>query len=169
MNIPPTRPAARARGFTLIELLVYIALFAVVVGTAYMTFYECMSNSKALRRNADDIVRALSIGDQWRADIRAATGLIQLTNAPGAEQLRIPAAAGEIVYTLANGELRRRVGEAASNPVWLSNVKSSEMQSEWRGRVPVWRWELELKSVRKEARMRPLFTFESVAGTANLP
>ena len=129
-------------------------------------FFSRWDDSKALRRNADDIVRVLHAGDQWRADVRAATGPVQLTDADGAEQLRIPASAGEIVYTFSKGELRRQAGAAAANEVWLANVKSSQMQSDLRRNVAAWRWELELKTVRKTARWRPLFTFETVAGGA---
>jgi hypothetical protein len=53
--------------------------------------------------------------------------------------------------------------------VWLSNVKSSKMQSELRENVTAWRWELELKTVKKTARVRPLFTFEAVAGSTSRP
>lgn len=165
MNIRPTRRAHREHAFTLIEIIVYMVLFVTVVGCATKTFYECWDNTKALRTSADDIARALEIGERWRADVRGATGVIQFTAAGGAEQWRIPEAAGEVIYTFANGELRRQAGPTAPNTLWLSGVKSSQMQSDARGAVAAWRWELELKSVRKEARVRPLFTFECVAGT----
>ena len=38
-----------------------------------------------------------------------------------------------------------------------------------RQRVTAWTWELELKPTRKDAKVRPLFTFETVAGPANNP
>ena len=164
MNIRAKLGSARERGETILELLVYFALFMVVVGSATVTFYECWGNSKALRRNADDIVRVLSVGDRWRADVRAAQGPIELTAAVGTEQCRIPGLSGEIVYTFSDGEIRRQAGSSAPNTRWLANVKSSQMQRELRGGVTAWRWELELKSVKREARLRPLFTFESAAG-----
>jgi Tfp pilus assembly protein FimT len=160
---------ARQRGTTLLELLVYLVLFAVVVGAAVKTFSECWDNTKSLRRNADDLARALDIGERWRADVRAANGPIQTTILNGAEQLRIPAASGEIVYTFSRGELRRQAGATAPNTLWLSNVKSSRMESDLRGSVTAWRWELELKSARREPRLRPLFTFAGAAGTAATP
>jgi len=153
-------------GFTLIECIVYIGLLAVVLGLASTIFFQSWDDSKALRRDADDIVRALRTGDQWRADLRAATGPVQLTDADGVEQLHIPASAGEIVYTFSKGELHRQAGADTVNRVWLANVKSSRMQSDLRQDVAAWRWELELKTVKKTARWRPLFTFETVAGGA---
>jgi Tfp pilus assembly protein FimT len=168
MNIRPTRPAARHPAFTLIEVLVYMALFVVVVGCATRTFFDCCDNAKHLRRNADDIARALDIGERWRADVRGATGPVQLTAGDGAEQFRIPALSGEVTYTFSNGEIRRQAGATVLSTLWLSNVKSSQMQSDMRGRVAAWRWELELKSVRGEPRMRPLFTFECATGTGTI-
>jgi hypothetical protein len=150
----------------LIECLFYMAMLMVVLGVATKAFYNCWDNSRALRRNADDIVRALHAGDQWRADVRAATGPIQLTAVKGVEQFRIPATTGAIVYTFSNGELRRQAGSPASDRVLLSNVQSSEMQSDLRQRVAAWRWELEIKSAQRRSRWRPLFTFETVAGGA---
>ena len=164
MIIRATFEPGHERGFSLIEALVYIGLLAVVLGFATKIFYQCWDDNKALRRNADDIVRVLHTGDQWRADVRAATGPVQLSGAAGAEQLHIPASAGEIIYTFSNGELHRRTGVDAIDRLWLSNVKSSRMQSDARQDVAAWRWELELKSVKKTARWRPLFTFETVAG-----
>jgi hypothetical protein len=145
-----------------------MALFVVVVGCATRTFYDCWDNTTALRRNADDIARALDVGERWRADVRGARGAAELTATNGAEQFRVPALAGEVTYTFAKGEIRRQAGSTAPNTLWLSNVKSSQMQSDARGRVAAWRWELELKSARREPRLRPLFTFECAAGTATV-
>ena len=166
MNTTPKCGAVGASGFTLIEMLVYMAIFAVVVGCATVTFFACWDNTKTLRREADDVARALDVGERWRADIRAATAAADLTVTGDSEKLRIPAAAGEVTYTFANGEIRRQAGLAAPDTLWLSGVKSSQMQSEARGRVAAWRWELELKSARREARLRPMFTFECAAGSA---
>jgi hypothetical protein len=164
MNILPKRRVARAPGFTLLEMLVYMAVFVVVVGCATMTFYDCWDGAKSLRRSADDVARALDIGERWRADVRAAAGPVQLA----AGQFRIPARAGDVIYTFANGEIRRQAGATAPNTLWLSNVESSQMQSDPRGRVAAWRWELELKPARRKARARPLFTFECAAGSATV-
>jgi Tfp pilus assembly protein FimT len=164
MNIDRQRYITRAGGTTLIEVLVYMALFVVVVGFAVAAFFGCWDNTKKLRRDADDVARALDIGERWRADVRGATGAVELTAANGTEQFRIPAAAGDITYTSANGEIHRQAGSSGPETLWLANVKSSQMQSEARGSVAAWRWELELKSARREARTRPLFTFESAAG-----
>lgn len=158
-----SRPSClRKDGFTLIECLVYIGLLAVVLGFAMQIFFHCWDDNKALRRNAEDIVRALRAGDQWRADVRAASGTVQLTAANGAEQLHIPSSSGDIIYTFSDGKIRRQTGSL--DEVWLPAVASSQMKADARQNVPAWKWELELKPSRKESRMHPLFTFEAVAG-----
>jgi hypothetical protein len=151
----------------LLECLAYIAVLVVVMAVSMRGFYHCWDQSKALRHNADDIIRVLHAGEQWRADVRAARGPLQLTPADGAEQLLIPSAAGPIIYSFAKGELRRQTSSPAATNLLLSNVQSSQMQSNPRQRVTAWIWELELKPTRKDAKVRPLFTFETVAGSAN--
>ena len=166
MNLSRRSHNAGASGFTLLECIAYVALLTVVLGFATRIFFQCWDDNKALRRDADDIVRVLHAGDQWRDDVRAATGPLQLTDSEGIKQLRIPAGAGEVTYTFSKGELRRQSGAGAASQVWLSNVQSSQMQSDPRQDVPAWRWELELKTVKREKLFRPLFTFETVAGGA---
>ena len=163
------RPPARARGYMLLECLAYMAVLAVVLVVTMRGFSHCWDNSMALRRNADDIIRAVHAGEQWRADLRAAREPVQLSQADGGEQLRIPSAGGPIIYTFAKGKLHRQTSVPAGTNLLLSNVQSSQMQSSRRQRVTAWTWELELKPTRKDARVRPLFTFETVAGPANSP
>lgn len=152
----------RAGGILLLECMAYIGLLFVVTGFAVVTMFHAWDDNKGLRRNADDIARALHAGEQWRADLRVATGPVRVTDADGAEQLRIPSAGGEIMYDFAHGELHRQT--AGKSALLLPNVKSSQMQSDSRPGVAAWRWELELTIVKQTARCRPLFTFETVAG-----
>jgi hypothetical protein len=147
-------------------MIVYMALLTVVLGSALATFYDAWDNHRALDRNADDVARALDIGERWRGDIRAATGPVSVVVADGAVHCHIPASQGEVTYTIANGQVRRQAGAAAPPSLWLASVKSSQMDSEPRGGVTAWRWELELKTERRDARFRPLFTFESAAPLA---
>jgi prepilin-type N-terminal cleavage/methylation domain-containing protein len=153
----------RQQGFTLIECLVYMALFVVVVGFATVAFFHFWDDTRGFNRNAQEVVRVLHAGDQWRADIRSARRPIQMTSSNGEEQLRIPATNGDITYSFSNGELRRQ------EKVLLADLKSSEMESNQGVHVPAWRWELEIKSIRKQTLWRPLFTFEAVAGPSAIP
>jgi type II secretory pathway pseudopilin PulG len=150
------------RGWSLMELLVYMAIFVIVVGCATATFFKSWDYSKSLRANADDIARAIDVGERWRADVRSASSSI--LPASGGELLRIPCASGEVLYSFTNGEIRRAAGQNSPETIWLRNAKSSQMQSEMRGGIAVWRWELELKSEKGDTRVRPLFSFEAVAG-----
>jgi Tfp pilus assembly protein FimT len=178
-SIEPSRPAAlcsslrlalaRQRGFTLLEALAYIAVLAVVLVVMARAFNHCLGSSRAMRRNADDIIRVLHAGEQWREDVRAANGPPQAIHSDDADQLLIPAVNGAIIYSFAKGELRRQTSSPAATNLLLADVQSSQMQSTPRQRVAAWTWELELKPTRKDAKVRPLFTFETVAGPAKIP
>ena len=153
------------QGIMLIDCLVYLAIWAVVVGLAFSAFYRCMSYSKSLPRNADDIARALKAGERWREDVRAATGPFKVVTweASVAQALHIPQKSGEVVYLCIDGAVLRQRGTNAPWIPALSGVKSSRMEKDERQRVVSWRWEVELKNKQNVARVRPLFTFQAVA------
>ena len=162
MNPSIGNTRARRRGIMIIECIGYIAICFVLMGIAYEALYRGWDSSWAFRRNADDVTRSLHAGERWRADVRGAAGPIARTQAGGTETLRIPQAGGDVVYTVAGGEARRRVG-VGSEVLVLSNIKTSQMEGESRPFGQVWRWELELKSNRQHVALRPLFTFAAVS------
>ena len=171
-NLPHTlKPARRRRerGIMLVECIVYIGLVFVVLGLAYMVFERCEDLSIGMRRNGDDIMRALNAGELWRQDIRSARGEIKIESTGGEETLRIPQERGEVAYRLAGGELLRSVGETAPWVMLLPQVKTSHMQSDVRAHVTSWRWEIELGLSRRNARVRPLFTFQAVPSNSTAP
>jgi hypothetical protein len=122
---------------------------------------------KALRRNADDITQALNVGELWRADIRAATKPVQFD--ANERLLRIPHRDGDVAYKFTDAQVLRQTGTDAPWVVVLPNVENSQMQSADRTQVAAWRWELELKTLRKPATTRPLFTFTAVPGATGKP
>jgi Tfp pilus assembly protein PilE len=67
------------RGYTLIECITYIAVLLLLLNAAFASYYRCELNAANLRRNADDILRALHAGERWRADIRATIAMPRLT------------------------------------------------------------------------------------------
>lgn len=142
----------------LIEAVAYIAILAVVLGVGTSLLYRAWAANIGLRRNADDIVRALNAGELWRADIRSATGPITTGSR---QDLHIPNTRGEIVYQFAEGKITRNAD--GQQPRVVASVKSSEMQPDHRNGVNGWRWELELNHDHKKVQFRPLFTFEAVA------
>jgi len=150
-------------GYLLIECLVYFGVFAVLLGIGYGAFYVCWDYSKALHYATDDINAALHAGERWRADIRNATGKITVETAAAGELLRIPCGTNEVLYRFNAGEIRRQVASSDFSETLLPTVKASQMVMDTRGPVSAWRWELELKSRRKEARLPLLFTFEAAA------
>ena len=150
-----------ARGFTLIEMLVYISVFAVVVNLAFFAYYRYDQQMRDVRRNADDIVRAMRAGERWRDDVRDATAPPRAIE----NGVVIPRQSGEIAYVFADGMLWRRA--AGSQTVALKNVRASTMSSDPRDHVSAWRWELELTSPKKAVLIRPLFTFTAVSGRSS--
>ena len=146
------------RGFTILEAITYVAVLLMVLSGAFASYSRCQLSSSSLRRNAEDIIRAVHAGERWRVDIRAAIQMPRLT--PGG--IIIPLQDGEIAYEINDGTMWRQT--AGKRIAVLKQVKSSTMQRESRGIVAAWRWELELASQKKTGSTRPLFTFEAAEG-----
>jgi hypothetical protein len=162
MNLPQNiSPKRRAAGILLMECLVYIAVFAVLLGIGTAAFYFCWDHTKALICATDDIASALHAGERWRADVRAATGKISIETTVAGEVVRIPKTEKEIVYRFESGEVRREFSTSKNSQLLLPKVKNSSMESEMRGGVAAWRWELELAERRKETHLPLRFTFEA--------
>ena len=162
---PDARLRSRhAAGISLLECLVYIALLTVVMGIGYMALYHASVNHRNLSLNVDDIASAVNVGELWRKDVRAATGLITSQSAAEGQQLRIPQKQGEVTYHFAAGELRRQQAAGAPWTVLLPRVETSSMTVDRRKHVTAWRWELTLKTTARQVRLRPVFSFEAVPG-----
>ena len=147
-----------ARGYTLLECLVYIAGLAVILNVSYMAFLRYNQHTNNLRRNADDIVRALRAGERWRDDVRAATAPPHVVE----NGLAIPQRTGDVAYVFADGAIWRQA--AGTRSLVLKQVKASVMSDDSRQHVAAWHWELELVSPQKIIRIRPLFSFTAVSG-----
>ena len=148
------------RAFTIIECLVYMGVYVTLLGFASFAFYRCYDHMKAMRRNSEDIINAVHAGEAWRNDVRRATK--PPTYELADQRLRVQRSDKEVVYRFANGQVFRQVGAGAPWVVLLPRVHRSEMQADPRARVAAWRWELELQSQQRNARVRPLFTFVAV-------
>jgi hypothetical protein len=120
----------------------------------------------ALRRNAEDISRALVAGERWRADVRAAAGNIRVESINAEQLLRLPGPRGELQYRFTEGAVSRRLNPGPWVTL-LTNVVSSQMESDPRRQVSSWRWEVELMSRAKLPQTKPLFTFIAVPAAAS--
>jgi len=147
----------------LIDCLIYISLLALVLGLAFASFFRTLEHSTQLDRNVADIVRALQTGERWRADVRAATGLLSVDRSPEATTVRIPRAQGQVAYVFREGAVFREEKPGGGPVQVLPNVAASEFQRERRRHFTVWQWELEVRGKQKVTRMKPLFTFQAVA------
>lgn len=129
------------------------------------SFYLCWDHSKSLIGTTDDVGKALRAGEIWRADVRNASGTINIEKGTSGEVVKIPEGDKEILYSFASGEVRRRIESSTSSELLLPEVKSSEMKSNERGGVTAWQWELELAQRPKGPRLALLFTFEAAQKT----
>jgi len=157
------RPLRGDYGFLMIDVLIYIAIWTVIVGLAFAAFYRCLSNSRDLSRNADDIVRALRAGERWRQDVRQAVAAPTIVSEGGAMALEIPKASGLTVYVFATNTVWRKSDLAAPWEKFLAGVRASRMERQPRQKVIAWRWEVELQTKKKQVRVHPMFHFLSVA------
>jgi Tfp pilus assembly protein FimT len=165
-NFNRQRPA---RGFTLVECLIYISVSAVVLGIGSVAFYRCWDDNKNITRNGNEIVQTLKAGENWRTDMRSATGPIKLSTTNAQQTISIPCGQQVVTYSFDNGEVRKQTVKNGSWNVVIQKVKSSQMETDKRDLVTAWRWDVELVSQRKNAKVRPLFTFEVVAGNSSTP
>jgi hypothetical protein len=152
---PP--PRVRSRGITLIECLIYIGVLSVVFSMGLAAYHRCVDHSVSLRRNSNDITQALAAGELWRADIRAATQPPRWDTTD--QTLHIAHPKTEIAYKFSDHQISRRTGTDAPWTILLPRVQQSEMTRDSRAHITAWRWEVELKSYRPQAAIRPLFTF----------
>jgi len=155
-------------GYLLTEALVYIGVVFVILGIGYAAMYRSIRYSLDLRRSAEDIAKVLSIGEQWRADIRAASIKINREQIDGEKIMRLQGSSGEIAYRITGPTLFRKTGDAPWVPI-LANIKDSAFEMDQRQRVQSWRWELELLPHAKNPRLKPLFTFTAVPEGAFQP
>ncbi len=146
----------------LAECLIYIAIAAVLVGVGSMLFLRCMETARNFSRNADDITGALSVGERWRADLRRATDTPSASE-PGRADLVIPVEGGHVIYVFENGAIWR---SEAGDTRWtrlLDRVETARWNSEKRTFATAWHFDLEMETKKKNARLRPLFSFIGVA------
>lgn len=165
MNTRETQRIRRrrsCRGIMLVETIVYIAVLMILISLALTICFRAMDNARSLRAAADDIGRALNIGELWREDIRRATRAITLVDSDGQIALEIPHMDGAVLYrSEGNAVLRKASGNSTWVPI-LRNVKRASFRQDAGRLVKSWRWELELETRSPKARIRPLFTFQAV-------
>ncbi len=159
-----TRPRCnRFAGTTLIECLVYLVVFSILLGLATASFFFCWDHTRAVFLATHDIESALRAGDVWREDVRAATGPISIQNDRASQTILIPEGKKQVLYHFTSGGLWRQSLPGAASQLLLPSVKSSQMQSDPRGPVAAWRWDLELAQKRRETHLPLIFSFEAVS------
>ena len=158
----------RQRGMMLVECLIYLAISSILVGLGIALYLRCLDSATNLERNADDIAGALSVGERWRKDLREATAEPRLssTNSP---ELVIPQTNGSVVYRFADGTIWRHQPLEYGWSRLLDRVASATWNAESRTHVTAWHLDIELKTRKRHARVRPLFSFIGVAANEKQP
>jgi hypothetical protein len=131
-----------------------------ILAVASIAFYRCYDHMRSLRRNAEDITRVLHIGEQWRNDVRMAIRPPTLGSAD--QTIHIQHKNGVVDYRFGENQILRRTAADAPWTSVLTNVSDSQVRQEQQRGVGAMRWEIELKPLRKPARVQPLFTFTAV-------
>ena len=156
-------------GFSLLECMVYLAVLFVILSLASAAFIRTSDNSRHLAENSAMILRVLRAGEQWRADVRAATAPPRSEEAAQGARLHLPLTGGEVIYLFTANTVWRAGAPPGTTNLLLAGVKSSRMMGEPRQGVQAWRWELELAAPQKAARVKPLFTFQAAAQSKATP
>jgi len=151
-------------GIALLHALVYVGVLTVILGTGGTALFRLWSVSGAMRRQGDDLRNALSIGERWRADVRATDGAIHVESEAGVQVLHLPRTNGMVQWGFHQATVWRRNDTNAEWVVQLPRVRASVMAPEPRGELTAWRWELELEPASKKARLRPVLDFYGVPG-----
>lgn len=149
----------RQQGATLIELVAYVAIFGVILTLAFSAYYQADVTSRGLSRHAADIVKAVQVGESWRREVRGCIEPSRLATVDGVDTLELPLSGGVVRYFFREGKLWRQETNQTHASVLPLDVSRSRFISDHRGKVDGWRWELELRSRRTNAAIKPLFTF----------
>ena len=155
-------------GYMLIESLVYIAVLAALMGVGYAACYRCLQSSAHLRRNADQISKALQVGERWRADVRNADPTFKTEQNGTSQIVQLSGPQHQVDWLFIDNQVFRRVDDQAWVPL-LTRVKASVMQLDQGKQVRSCHWDLELEPHGKPGRVRPLFTFLALSQSQSTP
>lgn len=164
----PKLRISRRRGMMLVECLIYLAVSSILVSLGIALYLRCLDSATNLEHNTDDIAGTLSVGERWRADLREATAPPQVLNANSPEMV-IPQTNGKVVYRYADGIIWRYDSASARWSRLLDRVASANWNAEARTRVTAWHLDIEMKTKKRQVRVRPLFSFIGVAGSESRP
>ena len=167
---PGIRRRRGCRATQLLECIVYIGVLLVIINSSGLALFRVLDHLRAVRHQSDQVTAVLSLGERWRAEVRAAGPGGALIETNEACELHLPTTSGMVAYVSRGGRLLRRGEPDAAWRTVLSAVTSSRFVREQRDGVVAWRWELELAPWRPTRRAAPLrFTFQAVPGTEVQP
>jgi len=113
-----------SRGYSLIECIVYMAALLVILGLAIALLHETFDHYHRLNRNADDIARALYVGERWRDEVRAAQSEPRWETTAAAPEFQIQHTNGLIRYAFHQGSVWRCGPDETHWALLLADVKN---------------------------------------------
>lgn len=158
MKLPEFQPASH-RGLTLIELLIYISVLLTVSAVSFSAVMRLWSATGNLSTATDENGAALRAAEQWRADIRAASGLVALSE--NGMRCVIPTTNGTITWTHSLEALWRQVDSHPGN-LWVPRVQICSFEADPRTHTTPVRCDLLLTPRSTKATQAPTFTFLAV-------
>jgi hypothetical protein len=151
--------AGSSRGLTLIELLVYIGVLLTVSAISFSAVMRLWTATGSLSAATDENGAALRAAEQWRADIRAASGPVVLSEK--GTRCVIPTPHGPITWTHSLDALWRQVDSQPGN-LWVPRVAICSFEPDPRTHTTPIRCDLLLTPRSTKATQAPTFTFLAI-------
>jgi type II secretory pathway pseudopilin PulG len=158
MKLHESQPASR-RGLTLIELLIYISVLLTVSAVSFSAVMRLWSATGNLSAATDENGAALRAAEQWRADIRAASGPVVLSE--NGMRCVIPTTNGTITWTHSLEALWRQL-DSHPGSLWVPRVQICSFEADPRIHTTPVRCDLLLIPRSTKATQAPTFTFLAV-------
>lgn len=160
---PSARSGRSREGTTLIECLIYIAVVTMLLGMGISLLSKMIGFHRDLERNAADIARCLNAGERWRADLRRATGPVRTFRDGRNDMMEIPTGEEHVLYRYDQYHLWRHTTDTSVPILALKELTRCEFIQEARSHTKTWRWEVELRTLKRVVNVQPRFTFLAVS------
>ncbi len=121
-------------------MLVYMACLLVLLSVISVSIWRLWSAQLVLNERANDLVKILNVGEQWRDDVRQAPPFALRADGQG---ISLTHNGRQCEYLMENGELRRTID--GQTEVLARNILSSQMQLNQKDGLAYGRWEVTVR------------------------
>jgi type II secretory pathway pseudopilin PulG len=156
------RSAPGERGMLLIHLLVYMAVLAIIMSLASVTFWRAFDSVRQHLQAADEASALLRAGELWRQDVRRTRTAPVIEETSSALHFRLGTADGPVTWSVESNRLVRVAGTDGIPLSWMKKLETAQFVADDRGSVRAWRLEVSLPSPKRGERMPVAFSFIAV-------